>query len=101
MAYDLIDLKRHVLDAVEHLGWAARLAGELSGSSGGRAPCPEFGDPGEEAVEGWPALDRLADELEGLCRKVDEAFTQEIREACEAEEAYQDEMSDRADGLSY
>ena len=140
---DLIELRQEILDAIDLLKQAARMAYEASGHEPGRAPCewvdrlpcpdcngtgyerpttplPEgipWGDcpacggkayceithtePGQPAVEGWPTMLRLSGDLDDLAAKVDEAFVQEIREACEAESAENDRLADLADGRSY
>ena len=88
-------------DAIELLRSASNRASDISGASGGRQGDPELGIPAEPEDKGWPAMGTLCDRLSQLADEVEAAFTQECREAVAGANAYLDEMSDQADGLSY
>lgn len=91
MEPDLVDLANDLEDARE----AIRRARDTAALLVGKAYLPDRDDPG------WPAMESLCIDLDRMATRLDELPGKEIVRAIEAEQAYQDDMSDRADGQSY
>jgi hypothetical protein len=100
MEPQLWEIESCIQDAADALNWASRKVYECSGAESAR-----FGgeNEGRPKLDGWPAMlalqdaiDQLASEVKGLLDK-----HPEIAEAIKAEREHNDEMADRADGLSY
>lgn len=86
---DLYELAGRIADAKEHLNRAVRIG------------CNMLGTGPDRREAAWPALEELVDALGRLARELEALPGEEMAAAMEAASAYQDEMSDRADGLSY
>ncbi len=85
---DLCELGGHIEDAAELLRRASQIALRLTGSD-------EKDDPG------WPAMAALVDRLDALNTALTELPGAEISDAITQAAAYLDDLSDRADGISY
>lgn len=98
---DFCRLSDQLAEASIALQRAMEAAAACEGGSGGRAPCPEMGDPGEPAVEGSPEMADLFNRLHHVHTLLQAAITPELRKAFEDAEAEWDRLSDLADGASY
>lgn len=90
---DLLNLVGRISDAAEELRHAERLAARLLDRTG-------RDDPGRDDP-GWPAMGSLVDRLAVLIAEIAELPGPEIAEAARQASDYLDDLSDRADGLSY
>jgi Spy/CpxP family protein refolding chaperone len=100
MGVKLWEIASLINDARDCLGRAADDCVEASGYIPSRAYLPN-GDPGDPGEPGWQAMLDLSDALEKVADQLEKVIPDEIREAIEQERQHDDEMSDKADGLSY
>lgn len=86
---DLCELGGCIADALESLRRAATLVMRISA------------DGSDPENPGWPAMEELGEQLDAACFLIGELPGDEVGKAIRDANDYIDEMSDRADGVSY